>query len=57
MDFQIGEKTFFQPGQHFTAAGFYKQIENPIEANINEAGATIFQSYLNAPAATLVGWV
>lgn len=54
-NFDVRYEWFFQPGQHFTAAGFYKQIENPIEANINEAGGTIFQSYLNAPAATLYG--
>ncbi|MGY0504012.1 TonB-dependent receptor domain-containing protein [Luteimonas sp. e5] len=46
---------FFRPGQHLTAALFHKSIDKPIEANINEAGGTIFQSYLNAPSARLHG--
>ena len=54
-NFDLRYEWFFQPGQHFTAAGFYKQIDKPIEANINEAGGTIFQSYLNAPGADLYG--
>lgn len=46
---------FFQPGEHFVAALFHKQIDKPIESNINEAGGTIFQSFINAPKASLHG--
>ncbi len=46
---------FFGQGEYFTAGAFYKQIDKPIEAVINEAGATIQQTFLNAPEATLYG--
>lgn len=55
MNADVRYEWFFRPGEHVTAGLFYKQIDNPIEANINEAGGTIFQSFLNAPEARLLG--
>ena len=46
---------FFGAGEYFTVGGFYKQIDNPIESNVNFAGGTTFQSFLNAPEATVYG--
>lgn len=46
---------FFAHGQYFTLGGFYKRIDKPIEAVVNEAGATIQQTFINAPEATLHG--
>ncbi|MFP7722898.1 TonB-dependent receptor domain-containing protein [Lysobacter sp. A3-1-A15] len=46
---------FFGAGEYFTAGVFYKHIDNPIESNVNFAGGTTFQSFLNAPEATLFG--
>ncbi|MGY1529398.1 TonB-dependent receptor domain-containing protein [Luteimonas sp. A649] len=46
---------FFGSGEYFTAGLFYKMIDKPIESNVNFAGGTTFQSYLNAPEATVYG--
>ncbi len=46
---------YFARGQYVTAGVFYKDIKNPIESAVNEQGATIQQTYLNAPGATLMG--
>ena len=46
---------FFGAGEYFTVGGFYKQIDSPIESNVNFAGGTTFQSFLNAPEATVYG--
>ena len=47
---------FFGSGEYFTAGVFYKDIDKPIESNVNDApGGGILQSFLNAPAATLYG--
>lgn len=46
---------FFGSGEYFTAGLFYKNIDKPIEANVNFSGGTTFQSFLNAPEATLYG--
>ncbi len=43
---------YFAPRQRFSVAGFYKRIDNPIEAFINPSFIT---SYANAPRATLYG--
>lgn len=43
---------YFAPGQRVSIAGFYKKIDNPIEAFINSSFIT---SYANAPQATLYG--
>jgi len=44
---------YFAQGQRFSAAGFYKMIDNPIEAFV--AGADLVTSYANAPEAQLYG--
>lgn len=46
---------FFAPGEAFTLGVFYKQIDRPVESIVNEAGATIQQTFINAPEATLYG--
>jgi TonB-dependent receptor len=43
---------YFAPQQRVSAAGFFKRIDNPIEAFIN---STFTTSYANAPKATLYG--
>ncbi len=56
LNFDARYEWFFSPGEYFTAGVFYKDIDKPVEANINtRSGGTIFQSYLNAPSATLYG--
>lgn len=47
---------YFERNQYFTAGVFYKMIENPIEAVASEQGATLFQTFLNAPKANLYGF-
>ncbi len=43
---------YYAPQQKVSVAGFYKRIDNPIEAFIN---STFTTSYANAPRATLYG--
>lgn len=43
---------YFAPQQRFSVSGFYKRIDNPIEAFISPSFIT---SYANAPTATLYG--
>lgn len=46
---------YFERGQYFTLGAFYKDIDKPIEAVVNEGGAGLQQSFLNAPKAVLIG--
>jgi len=46
---------YFGEGEFVTAGLFYKKLDKPIEAVVNEAGATVQQTYLNAPEAQLYG--
>ncbi len=46
---------YFDRDQRFTIAGFYKDIENPIEAYTATDGNTLNTSFANAPSATLYG--
>lgn len=46
---------YFGQGEFFTAGLFYKQLDRPIEAVVNEAGSSVQQTYLNAPEAHLYG--
>ncbi|MGB7370722.1 TonB-dependent receptor domain-containing protein [Erythrobacter sp.] len=39
----------------FTLAGFYKDLDNPIENTFNVASGQVFTSFANAPAAQLYG--
>jgi len=48
---------FFGSGEYLTVGAFYKDIDRPIESNVNDApGGGILQSFLNAPSATLFGF-
>jgi outer membrane receptor protein involved in Fe transport len=47
---------YFAEGEHFTFGAFYKDLDNPVESIVNEAGATIQQTYINAPSASLYGF-
>lgn len=44
---------YFAPEQRVSVAGFYKKIDNPIEAFIN--GGDLTTSFANAPEASLIG--
>lgn len=55
LNFDSRYEFFFADQQYFTVGAFYKQITNPIESVVVEQGATIQQSYLNAPEAQLYG--
>jgi outer membrane receptor protein involved in Fe transport len=47
---------YFDRGQRFSIAGFFKKIDNPIEAITNIGGGFVLQtSFANAPEATLYG--
>lgn len=46
---------YFGEGEFLTGGVFYKNLDNPIESVVNEAGATVQQTYLNAPEARLYG--
>jgi TonB-dependent receptor len=46
---------YFARGQFVTAGLFYKDLDKPVEATVNEAGATVQQTFLNAPRAVLYG--
>jgi outer membrane receptor protein involved in Fe transport len=46
---------YFEEGEYLTGGVFLKQLDRPIEAIVNEAGATVQQTYVNAPEATLFG--
>lgn len=46
---------YFAPQQRFTVAGFYKQIDNPIEAFTTFSDNNPETSFANAPEATLYG--
>lgn len=46
---------YFERGQYLTGGFFFKDLKNPIESAVNEQGATIQQTYLNAPSAILYG--
>lgn len=56
LNFDVRYEWFFEPGEYVTAGVFYKDIDKPVEANINtRSGGAIFQSYINAPSASLYG--
>lgn len=46
---------YFARDQRFTLAGFYKRIDNPIEAFTSNSGNDLNTSFANAPQATLYG--
>jgi outer membrane receptor protein involved in Fe transport len=46
---------YFAPEQRLSVSGFYKRIDNPIEAFVSNEGNEFIISYANAPKATLYG--
>lgn len=46
---------YFDRDQRFSAAAFYKSIDNPIEAYTSISDSSVNTSYANAPKATLYG--
>lgn len=46
---------YFDRGQSVTFGVFYKDLDKPVEAVVVTQSASVFQSYLNAPKATLTG--
>lgn len=46
---------YFASRQFITAGVFYKTIDKPIEAIVQEQGGTIITTFINAPKATLYG--
>ncbi|MGH8286885.1 MAG: TonB-dependent receptor domain-containing protein, partial [Steroidobacteraceae bacterium] len=55
LNFDARYEWYFDPGEFFTTGLFYKQLDNPVEAIVNEAGSTVQQTYINAPEANLYG--
>lgn len=47
---------YFGEGEYFTFGAFYKDLDKPVESIVNEAGATIQQTFINAPRASLYGF-
>jgi outer membrane receptor protein involved in Fe transport len=47
---------YFAPEQRFSVAGFYKQIDNPIESFTGFNDNSPVTSFANAPKATLMGF-
>ncbi len=54
-NYDVRYEWFFGAGEYVSAGVFYKDIDRPIESNVNEAGGTVFQSFVNAPSATVYG--
>lgn len=54
-NFDVRLENFFANGQYMTVGAFYKDIEKPVESVVTEQGASILQTYLNAPKAVLYG--
>ena len=54
-NFDLRYERYFAEGEYFSVGGFYKQLDKPIEVTVNESGALVFQSFFNAPEATLYG--
>ncbi|HEY7800355.1 MAG TPA: TonB-dependent receptor [Hyphomonadaceae bacterium] len=54
-NFDTRVEWFFDSSQFVTLGAFYKDMDKPIESVVAEQGATIQQTYLNAPKAILYG--
>ncbi len=46
---------YFDRGQAFSFGLFFKDLDKPVEAIVVSQSASVFQTYLNAPSATLYG--
>ncbi len=55
LNFDARFEWYFENDQFFTLGAFYKDLDKPVEAVVNESGATVQQTYINAPKARLYG--
>ncbi|MDO8910588.1 MAG: TonB-dependent receptor [Phenylobacterium sp.] len=55
LNFDARYEWYFDSDQFVTLGVFYKDLEKPVEAVVNESGATVQQTYINAPKARLYG--
>ncbi len=55
INFDVRYEWYFARDQYLTLGFFYKDIEKPVEAIVNDIGGTVQTTYLNAPKATLYG--
>ena len=55
-NYDIRYEWYFARDQYFTAGLFYKELEKPIESSVVDQGASISQTFLNAPSATVQGF-
>lgn len=55
LNFDARYEWYFAADQFLTLGAFYKDIDKPVEAVVNESGATVQQTYINAPKARLYG--
>lgn len=54
-NFDVRWEWYFDDAEYFNVGVFHKQIDRPVESIVNEAGATVQQTFINAPEATLNG--
>nr|MBP8246639.1 TonB-dependent receptor [Phenylobacterium sp.] len=55
LNFDARYEWYFDTDQFVTLGAFYKDLDKPVEAVVNESGATVQQTYINAPKARLYG--
>jgi TonB-dependent receptor len=55
LNFDARYEWYFAAEQFVTLGAFYKDLDKPVEAVVNESGATVQQTYINAPKARLYG--
>ena len=52
---RVRAEYYFGGPDRVSLAGFYKEIDNPIESTFNVASGQVFTSFANAPSAELYG--
>lgn len=55
LNFDARFEWYFDNDQFITVGAFYKDLDKPVEAVVNESGATVQQTYINAPKSRLYG--
>lgn len=55
INFDVRYEWYFSRDEYLTLGLFYKDIDKPVEAIVNEVGATVQTTFLNAPRASLYG--
>ncbi len=55
LNFEARAEWYFDRGQRVSLAGFYKEIDNPIEVISSTAGDDLINTFANAPKAELYG--